>query len=214
MAMLKIAVIGANGRTGREIVNQSLAAGHEVIALVRRPEALDIQHPRLEIRRADVFDQTSLETAFSGDVNAVVSAIGEPRISKPTTLYSEAAKNTIAAMRAMQIRRFVCIAASGYVDDPHQPLWIRFLQKNVLQRIFRYVYEDMMRMEKKVQVSELDWTIVRPPRLTNGRHTGNYRVQKVVVPKGAKISRADLADYIVKNLNDSRTYRAIFGVAY
>lgn len=214
MAMLKIAVIGANGRTGKEIVKQSLAAGHAVVALARRPQALDIRHPKLEIRRADVFNQASLEAALAGDVYAVVSAIGEAKISNPTLVYSEAAKNTLAAMRKMQIRRFVCIAASGYVDDPQQPFYIRFLQKNVLQRIFRYVYEDTMRMEKIVEASELDWTIVRPPRLTNGRHTGSYRVNKEVVPKGAKISRADLADYIVKNLDDSRTHRAIFGVAY
>lgn len=212
--MLKIAIIGATGRTGLEIVKQSLAAGHAVIALARRPEALDIRHPKLEIRPADVFNQASLEAALAGDVDAVVSAIGEAKISKPTRLYSEAAINTIAAMQKVRIRRLVCIASSGYIDDPQQPFYVRFLQKNVLQRIFRYVYEDMMRMEKKVQASELDWTIVRPPRLTSGRHTGNYRVQKVVVPKGAKISRADLADYIVKNLDDSRTYQEIFGVAY
>ena len=214
MTMLKIAVIGANGRTGKEIVKQSLAAGHEVIALARRPEALNIEHPKLEIRRADVFDQTSLETALAGNIDAVVSAIGEAKISKPTTLYSQSAVNTITAMRKMRIRRLICIASSGYVDDAQQPFWVRFLQKNVLQRIFRYVYEDTMRMEKIVQVSALDWTIVRPPRLTNAARTGVYRIQKEVVAKGAKISRADLADYIVKNINNANTHRAIFGVAY
>lgn len=212
--MLKIAVIGATGRTGLEVVKQSLTAGHAVMALARSPEALNIRHPKLEIRRADVFDRASLETAFSGDVDAIVSTIGEAKISKPTTLYSEAAENTIAAMRRLQIRRLICIASSGYVDDPQHPFYVRFLQKNLLQKFFRYVYEDTMRMEKIVQKSELDWTIVRPPRLTNGRHTGNYRVQQEFVPKGAKISRADLADYIVQNLTNSQTHRATFGVAY
>jgi len=97
---------------------------------------LDIQHPRLETRRADVFDQSSLETAFSGDVDAVVSAIGESRISKPTTLYSEAAKNTIAAMRAMQIQRLICIAASGYVDDLQQPFMFAFCKKIFCRKFF------------------------------------------------------------------------------
>lgn len=212
--MLKIAVIGATGRTGLEIVKQSLAAGHAVIALARRPEALDMRHPKLEIRPADVFNQASLEAALAGDVDAVVSAIGEAKISKPTRLYSEAAINTIAAMQKVRIRRLVCIAASGYIDDPQQPFYVRFLQKNLLQRIFRYVYEDTMKMEKIVQQSDLDWTLVRPPRLTNGKHTESYRAQENVVPKGAKISRADLADYIVKNMTNQQTVRRIFGVAY
>ena len=212
--ILKVAVIGATGRTGLEVVKQSLAAGHEVVALVRRPEALNIQHPRLEIRRADVFDQTSLETALAGDVDAVVSAIGAAKISKPTTLYSQSAVNTIAAMRKSRMRRLVCIASSGYIDDPQHPFYVRFLQKHLLQRIFQYVYEDTIKMEKIVQASDLDWTLLRPPRLTNAKRTGVYRVQKEFVPKGAKISRADLADYIVKNLTNPKTYRAIFGVAY
>lgn len=212
--MLKIAVIGGGGRTGIEVVKQSLAAGHAVVALARRPEAVNIRHPRLEIRRADVFDRTSLETAFDGKLDAIVSAIGEAKISQPTRLYSEAAENTIAAMRKLQIGRLICIAASGYMDDPQQPFYVRFLQKNVLQKIFRHVYEDTMRMEKIVQKSEFDWTIVRPPRLTNGRRTGNYRVEKEFVSKGASISRADLADYIVKNLANPQTHRTIFGVAY
>lgn len=162
----------------------------------------------------DVFDRDSLEAAFSGDVDAVVSAIGESKISKPTRLFSEAAENTIAAMRQTQIRRLICIGASAYIDDPQQPFYVRFLQKNVLQKFLRHVYDDTMRMEAIVQKSDLDWTLIRPPRLTNGRQTKSYRVQKEFVAKGAKISRADLADYIVKNLTKPQTYRTVFGVAY
>lgn len=212
--MSKIAVIGATGKTGIEIVNQALAVGHTVIAVARRPDTLVIEHPRLEIRHGDVYDSFLLKNALPPDVEVVISAIGEKKISKPTNIYSKTAENLITLMEQMPTRRFICIAASGYIDDPQQSFVIRFLQKNVLQRILRHIYADMRRMEEKVRNSDLDWTIVRPPRLSNGEHTGNYRVQEEFVPRGAKISRADLADYIVNSVDDSRYYRSVIGVAY
>lgn len=213
MALLKVAIIGATGGTGREIVRQSLAAGHETIAVARRPESVKIQNPKLEIRRGDVLEPDSLCRALDG-TDAVVSAIGMGRAAEPTKFFSDGIANIIHAMRQAKASRLICVGASGYVDEPRHPLLIRFMMKNLVQPILRHSYEDMMRMEDAIKASELDWTIVRPPRLTNGRRTEFYRVQKEVVIGGAKISRADVADYIVKSLNDARTFQAACGVAY
>ena len=146
---------------------------------------------------------------------AVIGATGGTgRAKEPTRFFSEAIENIIAAMLATKAQRLICVGASGYIDEPRHPAWIRLMMKNLVQPILRHSYEDMMRMEEIIKTSELDWTIVRPPRLTNGRRTEFYRVQKEVVIGGAKISRADVADYIVEILNDSRSYRGAFGVAY
>lgn len=213
MPLLKIAVIGATGGTGRAVIENALAAGHEIIAVARRPEAVKIQNARLEVRRGDVSELDSICEAIVG-ADAVVSVIGNGRAKEATRFYSEAIANIIAAMTEVKARRLICVGASGYIDEPRHPFLIRFIMKNLVQPILRHSYEDMMRMEEIVRRSELDWTIVRPPRLTNGQRTEFYRVQKEVVIGGAKISRADVADYIVKSLNDSRTFRAACGAAY
>lgn len=176
MPLLKVAVIGATGGTGCAIVESALAAGHEVVAVARRPEAVKIQNARLNIRRGDVLEPDTLQQAIYG-ADAVVSAIGTGRAKEPTRFYSEAVENIIAAMRRENVRRLICVGASGYVDEPRHPVWMRLMQKILVQPLLRYSYEDMMRMEEIVKKSELDWTIVRPPRLTNGRRTEFYRVR-------------------------------------
>lgn len=213
MPLLKVAVIGATGGTGRAVIENALAAGHEVTAVARRPQAVKIKNGRLEVRRGDVMKADSLGEAI-GDADAIVSAIGNGRAKEPTSFFSNGITNIIGAMMKTKARRLICVGASGYIDEPRHPLWIRLMMKNLVQPILRHSYDDMMQMEEIVKTSDLDWTIVRPPRLVNGRRTEFYRVEKEVVIGGAKISRADIADYIVKNLNDSRSFRRAFGVAY
>lgn len=213
MTKLKVAIIGATGGTGKAVVENALAAGYEVVAVARRPDALKIQNNKLEIRRGDIFEPNSIYDALSG-ADAIVSAIGIGRAKEPTRFFSEGITNIIAAMKKAQTRRLICVGASGYIDSPAHPLWMRLMMEKVVRKLLYHSYEDMRRMEEIVKDSDLDWTIVRPPRLTNGRRMGFYRVQKGVVIGGAKISRADVADYIVKNLSDSRTFGAAFGVSY
>ncbi|MEP7038541.1 MAG: SDR family oxidoreductase [Acidobacteriota bacterium] len=213
MTKLKVAVIGATGGTGKTVVENAIAAGYEVIAVARRPEAVKIHSERLDIRRGDAHEFGSICQAISG-ADAIISAIGSGRAKEPTQFYSKAIRNIISAMRETNARRLICIGASGYIDAPGHPLWMRLMMENVVRKLLHHSYEDMIRMEEIIKDSDLDWTIIRPPRLTNGRRTEFYRVQEEVVIGGAKISRADVADYIVKNLNDSRTFSAAFGVAY
>ncbi len=207
---MKLVVFGATGGIGAQVVEQALAVGHEVTAVARRPQAITRRHECLQVVQGDVLDAASVRAAVLGR-DVVVSAIGA-RDRAPTTVYSEGIAKIMQAMQAAHIRRIFCISASGL--DP-LPLWQRLIAKPMLWLIFKNMYTDLVRMEAEVSASDFDWTILRPPQLTDGARTGHY--QAAVNQQLARIrviSRADVADYIVKHLVDEKTYRSVVELAY
>jgi putative NADH-flavin reductase len=210
---MKLTVFGATGGTGRQVVVQVLEAGHEVTAVVRTPEALDISHVRLEIIRGNVLDPQSFEKSIAGK-DAVVSALGVTH-RRPTTLYSEGTGNIMKAMQNLGVRRLLCLSSAGLEIQEDTPFMQRVVIRQVVQRIYKYAYEDMARMEAKVQASGLDWTVIRPPRLTNGPRTGTYRTTVNESLPGARgIARADLADCMIRRLFDNGTLRTTMEISY
>ncbi len=207
---MNLVVFGSTGGIGRLVVEQALAAGHHVTAVARNPAAITLRHECLEVDQGDVQDLQEVQAAITGR-DAVISCVGV-RGSAPTTVYSAGVANMIQAMQSAQVRRLVCVSASAL--DPG-PFWQRPFAKLVLWRIFKEMYTDLVRMEAVVEHSSLDWTILRPPTLTDGRHTGRYQVgvNKHLNPC-ISISRADLADYIVGHIGDPEAYRALVEVAY
>ncbi|WP_069658696.1 NAD(P)-dependent oxidoreductase [Arcticibacter eurypsychrophilus] len=211
--MDKIIVFGATGGTGRQVVEQALRAGHQVKVVVRQPETFNISNPNLKIIKGDVLQPDTFEDQFI-DADAVISCLGIPKV-QPTTLYSESMENIITAMEKTKAKRIICIS-SGAIDIPPKSSFIMtFLLKNVLQRIYKPVYKDMKLMESKLKSSKLNYTVVRAPKLTNGKKTGKYReVTKQPLRKIPTISRADLAAYMLKTVNDPKSYKSIIEVAY
>ncbi|WP_182299872.1 NAD(P)-dependent oxidoreductase [Cohnella cholangitidis] len=210
---MKVIVFGATGGTGRQVVAQVLEAGHEVTAVVRKPEALEVCHERLEIIRGDVLVPHSFEKSMLGH-NAVISALGVTH-RRPTTLYSEGTANLMKAMNDSGVRRLVCLSSAGLEIPENTPFMQRIVIRLLVQRIYRNAYEDMARMEAKVRSSGLDWTVIRPPRLTNGPRTGTYRTTVNQSLPGARgIARADLADCMIRRLFDNETYRATMEISY
>lgn len=194
---MRVAVIGSTGGTGRKVIEQALERGHDVIALARRPEAIALEHERLEVRRADVRDLGSLEAALAG-VDVVVSTFGAARSSLfgKITVYSEGANNLVAAMKKVGIERLVVVTSGGVEDDDPSFEWFyaRILRPLLLAR----AYEDMKRLEAIVRESGLEWTLVRPPQLTDAALTGRYRVSPRFAPAGGvQLSRADLAHFLL-----------------
>jgi putative NADH-flavin reductase len=209
----KLTIFGATGGSGRELVLQALAAGHEVTALVRRPEALSLTHTRLDVRRGDVLNPADVAAAIAGS-DVVHSALGVHGRG-PTTLVSDAVTNIVRAMQTAGVRRLGVVSASGLGDQALQPWLVRVFTRYVLQRLLREPFADLLRMESIVAASELDWTIYRPPRLTLGPRTGRYRVTvDRPLPRGFSISRADLADCMLTHTDDRATYRTTVWVAY
>ncbi len=210
MKSINLIVFGATGGIGSQVIVQALAAGHRVTAVARRPSAITLKHECLEVLRGDVLDPTSIRSVFANK-DAVISALGVPTRA-PTSLYSDGVKYISAGMQNAGINRLLCISASGL--DPG-PFLQRLIAKPLLWRVLKNMYTDLARMEAYVQSSNLEWTIVRPPRLTNKPHTGHYQIAvNKHLTKGSVISRADVADYMINHLNDSATYRALVEIAY
>ncbi|MEI6046043.1 MAG: SDR family oxidoreductase [Chloroflexota bacterium] len=212
---MKITIFGATGRTGVQLVIKALDLGHEVTAVARYPENLKIRHERLKTMRGDVLGESpSLETALV-DQDAVLSALGAPiSLSKPVTLYSRGTQNIIMAMYQQGVKRLVGISSIG-IDLQTDPNIPAVLQRVVMPLIFRNTATDMRLMEERITHSEMEWTIVRAPRLSTELPTGRYRVAEgISLHKGFKISRADLADFMVKQLSDEQYLRKRVSIAY
>jgi putative NADH-flavin reductase len=199
---MRILVVGATGATGQQIVEQSLAQGHHVTALVRRPDKFDIQHPFLQVVKGDVLDPASLDAVQGQD--AVISSLGTKKIGlEPVTLLSEGTKNLLQAMERHSVKRLVCITGIGAGDSKgHGGL---LYDKLILPLILKRIYDDKDRQEAEIRQSNLDWTIVRPGGLTNDLAKGKYRVLTDLTGITAgKISRADVATFILQELTDDR----------
>ena len=206
---MKLIVFGATGRTGHLVVEQALAAGHEVTAVARHPSAVTIQHPRLEVIQGDVLDLSTFAPAITGK-DAVISTLGGA-LRTPTTLYSTGIAKIMRAMQEAGVRRLVSLSAGAL--DPG-PFFQRVAARLIFWPLFGNGYTDMARMEASLSKSHLDWTIIRPPMLTNGPHTGRYHTAvKKHLSGGWAVSRANLADYIVTHLTDPTTYRAWVEIA-
>lgn len=207
---MKIIVFGANGGIGSKVVEQGLEAGHEMTAVVRRPESITIQHPNLKVVQGDALKPETILKPMAGQ-EAVISALGI-RTDEPTTVYSQGVANIIQAMQANGVQRLMCISASGL--DPG-PLYQKVIAKLFLWRAFKHSYSDLVRMEAVVHASSVNWTIVRPPRLTDKARTGHYKIAvNQHLPNGLMLSRADTADYMLNHLTDKQTYRGLVEIAY
>src|SRR5258708_34803722 len=211
---LNILIIGANGGTGKQAVEIALKAGHRVTAVLRNPDNLTITHANLEVVKGDVMYPDTFEK-YLENKDAVISALGVKEASRPTTLYSEGNRNLLNAMKKMGIRRVFFISASALEISPVLPFYVRFAAKYIVQKLLRHMYADLRLMEKLVKESDTDWTIMRPPRLTNKPVTGQYRFAINSFLKNClTISRADLAHFMVNNITNEATYKATIEIGY
>ena len=134
---------------------------------------------------------------------------------EPTTVYSQGVSNIADATDKAGVKRIICISAGAIAIPSDGSFITKFVVKNILQRLFKYIYADMLLMEKMLSKSDLDWTIIRAPRLTNNKRTGKYRIAiNEHLSNLSSISRADLADYIVTHLNDEKAFKATVEVSY
>jgi putative NADH-flavin reductase len=206
---MKVVVFGANGGTGSQVVEQALAAGHQVTAVARRPETITHQHPNLTILQGDVFNYATVEHAIEGH-EAVISALGVTNGSA-STVHSQGLANMIQAMQNAHVRRLICLSASGLEPGP---LWQRVIAKPLLWYFLGDHYSDLVLMEDAVKKSGLDWTITRPPRLTDKPRTGHYNMAiNEHLSRCLSLTRADLADCMIKLLQDPATYCGTVEVA-
>ncbi len=209
---MNVVVFGATGGTGRAIVQAALEQGHRVTAFVRDAAKLAITHERLSIATGDVMDAAAVEAAVSGH-DAVVCALGTPATTK-TTVRSQGTRNILAAMRAARVERLVCVSSMGIGDSkPMLPPLYRWL---LVPLLLKQGFAEHELQEASIRGSDTAWTIVRPGALTNGARSDAMRHGFVPEAKGlrAKVSRADVAAFVVDELAAARHVHATPWLSY
>lgn len=199
---MKITVFGATGRTGVPLVQQALDAGYEVVAFARTPSKLNISHENLSVVQGDIKDPAAVEQAIVG-ADAVLSVIGHTKNSAKD-VQTVGTRNIVSAMEKHGVKRLISLTGAGVKDPNDQPgLFDRFIVV-MLKLISGDVLKDAQNHAQVIKQSGLDWTIVRGPMLTEGPHTGDYRVGYVGVNTSPRISRADVADFMLTQVEDRK----------
>ena len=209
---MKIVVFGASGGTGNHVVRQALETGHQVTAFVRNPEKLIIEHPNLVVCLGEVLDAKKVEQAIAGQ-DAVISTLGSTRPPVPGMMET-AAKNIVSTMQKHGVKRLISTTGAGVRDPQDQPKLFDKVMKALLTVMAKDVLQDSQANVDLIRASDLDWTVVRFPRLVNGEHTGNYRVGYVGKDSGSQLSRADAADFILRELEKGEYIRKAPMVSY
>lgn len=220
---MKLTIIAATGGIGRHLLEQGVAAGHDVTTVVRNPAKLS-RPARTITANLVTPDPVALETAVEG-ADAVLSALG-PRSSSEAGVATTGTRAVVVAMQAVNVRRIVVVSAApiGTVASPGQPkppkhdpgdgIVMRNLLAPLTKRAFRTHYADLAIMEDTLRDTGLDWTIVRPPRLTDGPLTGSYRTAYGANLRcGVLVSRADVAQVMLRALSQPESIKKTIGVA-
>ncbi len=201
---MRVLIIGASKGSGLETTRQALDEGYDVRALARSATAIPISNPRLEKMSGDALKTENVEAALVG-VDAVIQTLGVGLgdLFRPVHLFSDATRVLIAAMRSQGVKRLICVTGFGAGDSRAS---INCLQRLPFQIIFGNAYDDKSLQEKLIMESELDWTIARPGVLTCGPPTSRYWIlSKPSQWRNGIISRADLAEFLVRQIGD-QTY--------
>ena len=203
-ARMKIVVVGATGGTGKNVIERAKAAGHDVTAAVRRPEAVD----GARAVKADVLAPASLAAAFAG-ADAVFSTIGPANMRKPGTLLSEGVGNMVAACEACGVKRFVY--ESGMIAGDGKGLgFAGRMMLGLGHLVMRAFVVERRRAEQIVAASSLDYVIVRPPVLVHEPARGTYiHGVDAAISLSKKLPHADVAAFLIRAAGDPALARTI-----
>ncbi|MGL4610018.1 MAG: NAD(P)-dependent oxidoreductase [Trueperaceae bacterium] len=199
---MNLIIFGATGRTGKPLVEQALAAGHEVTAYVRNPSKLGVTHQKLTVIEGNLNESQKIVEAMKGK-DAVLVALG-PVKGGSKTIMEEAAEVITTTMQKVGVRRLITVTGAGVAQPGDEPKLFNKFMSFMLNTFAKDVLKDSARHADIVHSSPLEWTIVRVPMLTNGERKSTYRIGKVGVDDGPRISRADVADFILKQVNDKK----------
>jgi putative NADH-flavin reductase len=201
---MHLALFGASGRTGQLLTERALAQGHTLSALVRNPDAYPFAK-RVTVIQGDAFTPAAIIQTLVG-ADAVLSALGARSLGKEDVL-ERAVPLIVRAMDEARLRRIVVLGSAGALDSAlnKQPGYRRWLVENVVYKtMLKWPVASQRAQIQALEASDLDWTMVMPPMLTNGAARGSYRVDGDALPRnGSRISRADVADFMLQQLTTS-----------
>lgn len=215
---MKVFLLGATGSTGYEVLKRLVSENHSAKVLVRDPAKLSIEGLRPKADQVatvagSIEESEKLVTLVAG-CEAVVSALGTGLKNINTNIYSEGGRNILKAMRVNGIRKLITTTSASI--DLTDPSTDTFLMNRVIRPNYNKVYYDQTRWETILdETKDINWICIRPPKLTNGPFKGTYRVNLNHCPRGGwKIGRADLADFIVKQLESDQYIHSKPVIAY
>jgi putative NADH-flavin reductase len=207
---MRLFILGATGGIGRQLVDQALERHHQVTAFVRSPQKLGARRDGLTAIPGDVRNADAIGRTLAGH-DAVLSALGPPGPAR-NTITSDSARSTVAAMQSSGIDRLLVVGVAALFPD------IGMFGRLLRNTLLRNIAEDSAEMERIVKASPLQWTIVRPPRLTNGPRRERYGLAVDHLPNGAggnaTISRADVAHFMLDEVEQPGHMRQVVGIAY
>jgi len=210
---MNIAIFGASGATGTLLTQRCLAVGYNVTALLRTPEKFPLRD-KIQVVRGSPFDLISVRQTIEG-ADVVLSALGANSLKKEDVL-ERAVPQIIAAMQltASQpkpVRRIIVLGSAGALPTSldKQPAWRRWIVQNIVYKTFlKWPIASQISQWNNLSHSNLDWTMVMPPMLTNAPANGTYRIDGDALPRnGSRISRADVADFMMQQINNSQWIR-------
>lgn len=209
---MKIVVFGASRGVGLKVAEQALQAGHTVTAFVRTPSKFTLQHPNLTVFQGDSMDAAAVENAIAGQ-DAVISALGPTRPPVPGMMETSA-KNIVNAMTKHGVRRLVSTTGAGVRQPEDQPKLADHLIGFLLNLLAKSVVLDSAGNVQVIQSSDLDWTVVRFPRLIDGDPTGKYHFGYVSKDSSTQLRRADAAAAVLRELTEKKWIRKLPLVSY
>lgn len=213
MSNQKIIVFGATGKLGLQVVRQALDAGFEVTAFVRDPAKLVIQHPKLHVVTGDILDPASVERGLAGGFDAAISALGIFH-REPRTELSDGTANVVRAMEKHGVTRLVVVSSVGAGDSKGQG---NLLARGLQRLLLKHVLADKDRQEALVAASNLTWTILRPPQLTDEPTARGDLVAWSGPPSRAKItwktSRASVARAALEAVSGGKYLRQAVNIS-
>jgi putative NADH-flavin reductase len=215
---MKIALFGASGATGKLLTQRCLAAGYEVTSLFRSAPLVHVpgvqQNPKLRIIRGSAFDLAAVRQTIEG-VDVVLSALGAKSLKKEDVL-ERAVPQIIAAMQQTStqpkpVRRIIVLGSAGALPTSldKQPAWRRWIVRNIVYNTFlKWPVASQISQWNNLSHSGLDWTMVMPPMLTNTPAHGHYRIDgDALPPNGSRISREDVADFMMQQIDSPQWIR-------
>ncbi|HEX8924696.1 MAG TPA: SDR family oxidoreductase [Terriglobales bacterium] len=206
-----LAIFGATGPTGLQLVQQALEAGHFVRALVRNPSRMTITHSGLRVVMGDVLDVEACRKTLLGSEGAL-SCLGSRNLFKNVKVVSRGTRNIMSTMKQMGLQRFVMESAYGASESY---ALAATSMKLVVSTILAAPYADKNIIEPEIKASGLDWTIVRPVALTNGPRTGKYRIgDDLQLGAGTRISRADVVEFMLREFGEKKWVGKAPSMAY
>jgi putative NADH-flavin reductase len=198
---MHLALFGASGRTGQLLTERALAKGHTLTVLVRNPASYPYA-TRVKVVQGDAFTPSAIAQTLVG-ADAVLSALGARSLKKEDVL-ERAVPLILRAMDDAQLSRIIVLGSSGALDSAlaKQPAYRRWIVENIVYKtMLKWPVASQRAQIAALQASDLDWTMVMPPMLTNGAGRGLYRIDGEALPRnGSRIARADVADFMIQQL--------------